>query len=190
MVFRSTMPAALRCHILRYCSLNAAHSATAAEWARGRLLALAGTYRQLTKSNWNGVSLSEIVHLTLEPFVARTEIDGPDLMMSPKNTQNFSLALHELATNALKHGALSSPGGNVSIGWTVAGSGEGSVLKFRWQERGGPAVFGSGQRGFGTVLLESTFRTINFDYAREGLTCEIHVPLGTTEFAASPPLSV
>lgn len=156
----------------------------------GRLLALAGTYRQLTKSNWNGVSLSEIVHLTLEPFAARTEIDGPDLMLSPKNAQNFSLALHELATNALKHGALSSPDGKVSISWTVADNGDGSLLKFRWQDRGGPPVFGPGQRGFGTLLLESTFRTIDFDYAREGLICEIAVPLGETEFAVSPPLSV
>ena len=157
---------------------------------QGRLLALAGAYRQLTKSNWNGVSLSELVHLTLEPFAARTEIDGPDLMLSPKNAQNFSLALHELATNALKHGALSSPDGKVSITWTVDSNGDGSVLKFRWQERGGPPVFGSGPRGFGTLLLESTFRMIDFDYGREGLTCEIAVSLGETEFAASPPLSV
>jgi PAS domain S-box-containing protein len=152
----------------------------------GRLLALAGTYRRLTKSNWSGVSLREIVHLTLEPFAARTEIDGPDLMLSAKNAQNFSLALHELATNALKHGALSSAGGNVSIVWTVANNRGGLVLKFRWQERGGPPVFGPAQRGFGTSLLESTFKLVNFDYAREGLTCEIHVPLGNNEFAALP----
>ncbi|MFZ0986454.1 MAG: CHASE domain-containing protein, partial [Xanthobacteraceae bacterium] len=93
----------------------------------GRLLALANTYRRLTKSNWSGVRLSEIVHLTLEPFAARTEIDGPDLMLSAKNAQNFSLALHELATNALKHGALSSADGKVSIVWTVASNGGGPV---------------------------------------------------------------
>jgi PAS domain S-box-containing protein len=155
----------------------------------GRLLALAGTYRRLTKSNWSGVSLSEIVHLTLEPFAARTEIDGPDLMLTAKNAQNFSLALHELATNALKHGALSGAGGNVSIVWMIASNGGGSVLKFRWQERGGPPVLGPGQRGFGTLLLESTFKAVNFDYAREGLTCEIDVPLGQNEFAASPHFS-
>jgi PAS domain S-box-containing protein len=155
----------------------------------GRLLALAGTYRRLTKSNWSGVSLSEIVHLTLEPFAARTEIDGPDLMLSAKNAQNFSLALHELATNALKHGALSSGAGKVSIAWTVARNGGGNLLKFRWQERGGPAVRSPGQRGFGTLLLESTFGTVNFDYAREGLTCEIDVPLAGTEVEFSPPLS-
>src|SRR5262249_49519930 len=155
----------------------------------GRLLALAGTYRRLTKSSWSGVSLREIVQLTLEPFAARTEIDGPDLMLSAKNAQNFSLALHELATNALKHGALSSEGGNVSIVWAIASNGGGSVLKFRWQERGGPAVLGPGQRGFGTLLLESTFKMINFDYAREGLTCEIQVPLGSDEFGGSPHLA-
>jgi PAS domain S-box-containing protein len=155
----------------------------------GRLLALAGTYRRLTKSNWSGVSLGEIVHLTLEPFAARTEINGPDLMLSAKNAQYFSLALHELATNALKHGALSSAGGNVSIVWTIASNGGRSTLKFRRQERGGPPVRGPGQRGFGTSLLESTFRTVNFEYAREGLTCEIQVPLGKNEFAAPPDLS-
>ena len=144
----------------------------------GRLLALASTYRQLTESNWSGVSLSEIVHLTLEPFTARTESDGPNVMLSAKNAQNFSLALHELATNAMKYGALSSAGGNVSIVWTVASNGGGAVLKLRWQERGGPPAFAPSQRGFGTLLLESTFDEVNFDYAREGLICEIHVSLG------------
>jgi PAS domain S-box-containing protein len=156
---------------------------------QGRLLALAGTYRQLTKMNWSGVSLSEIVHLTLEPFAARTEIDGPDLLLSAKNAQSFSLALHELATNALKHGAFSCAGGNVNIAWTIVSNGGGSVLKFRWQERGGPPVLGPGQRGFGTSLLESTFKMVNLDYAREGLTCEIDVPLGENESGASPSFS-
>ena len=156
----------------------------------GRLMALAGTYRRLTKSNLSGVSLSEIVHLTLEPFAARTEIDGPDLLLSAKNAQSFSLALHELATNALKHGALSGAGGNVSIVWTIAGNGGGPVLKFRWQERGGPPVLGPGQRGFGTSLLESTFTKVNLDYAREGLICEIDVPLDSNEFPAAPDLPV
>jgi two-component sensor histidine kinase len=129
------------------------------------------------------------VQLTLEPFAARTDTDGPDLLLSAKNAQNFSLALHELATNALKHGALSSTAGNVSIVWAVARNGGGSILKFRWRERGGPPVRGPGQRGFGTLLLESTFKTVKFDYAREGLTCEIHVPLSSNEYAMSPQLS-
>jgi two-component sensor histidine kinase len=89
----------------------------------------------------------------------------------------------------LKHGALSSGGGNVSIAWSIARNGGGPILKFRWRERGGPPVRGPGQRGFGTLLLESTFKSVKFDYAPEGLTCEIHVPLGSGESTASPQLS-
>jgi PAS domain S-box-containing protein len=148
----------------------------------GRLHALAGTYRQLTKSNWSGVSLSEIVRLTLEPFAARTDVDGANIMLGAKNAQNLSLALHELATNAVKHGALSSAGGKVSIAWTIAGNGGDAVLKFRWQERGGPLVSAPNRRGFGTSLLEATFSEIKLNYAPEGLTCEIHVPLEKARF--------
>jgi PAS domain S-box-containing protein len=148
----------------------------------GRLLALAGTYRQLTKSNWSGVSLSEIVRLTLEPFAARTDIDGTNVTLSAKNAQNFSLALHELATNAVKHGALSGADGKVRIGWAITGNGGGTILRFRWQERGGPLVSTPNRRGFGTSLLEATFNEIRLDYAPEGLTCEIHVPLENSRF--------
>jgi PAS domain S-box-containing protein len=147
----------------------------------GRLLALASTYRQLTKSNWTGVSLSEIVRLTLEPFVAQCEIHGPSVMLTPKDAQSFSLALHELATNALKHGALSSTVGKLSIAWIIAGNGDSSVLKFRWQEHGGPPVLTPIQHGFGTTFIEATFSEVSFDYARQGLICEIHVPLAKSE---------
>jgi PAS domain S-box-containing protein len=148
----------------------------------GRLLALAGTYRQLTKANWSGVSLSEIVRLTLEPFAARTDVDGADVMLGSKNAQNLSLAIHELATNAVKHGALSGKGGKVSIAWAIAGNSGDALLKFRWQERGGPLVSTPNRRGFGTSLLEATFGEIELDYAPEGLTCEIHLPLEKAGF--------
>jgi PAS domain S-box-containing protein len=151
----------------------------------GRLMALAGSYRQLTQSNWTGISLKEIVRSTMEPFTAQTSIDGPDVILRAKDGQNFSLALHELGTNAIKHGALSSAGGQVSIGWTVARDGDDIVLKFRWQERGGLPVSPPLQRGFGTSLLEATFKEVKFDYARDGLACEISVPLDATDHAFS-----
>src|SRR5262249_43518644 len=151
----------------------------------GRLLALAGSYRQLTNTNWSGVSLSEIVRLTLEPFAARTDVDGPDLLLSAKNAQSFSLALHELATNALKHGALSCAGGNVNIAWSIASNGGGPVLKFRWRERGGPPRLWQSQRGFGPFFLPSHFQGGNLAYWRGRPTSEIDVPLGSHEFAAS-----
>jgi len=151
----------------------------------GRLLALAAAYRQLTKSNWSGVSLNEIVHLTLEPFTARTKVEGPDIVLSAKNAQNLSLAFHELATNAMKHGALSSERGRISIAWTIEKNGSRDALKIRWQERGGPTVLAPSRRGFGTSLLEATFSDVIFDYAAEGLTCEIRVPLGKIELATA-----
>src|SRR5262249_56155253 len=82
-----------------------------------RLEALARAHRQLLKSNWTGVSLDEIVRQALEPFGPRSEIAGGDVTLTPKDAQNFSLALHELATNAVKYGALSNPDGKVEIAW-------------------------------------------------------------------------
>src|SRR5262249_33220647 len=107
-------------------------------------------------------------------------------ILSAKDVQNFSLALHELATNAIKHGALSSVAGQVSIAWTVARNGGDAVLKFRWQERGGPPVSPPIQRGFGTALLERTFGHVKLDYGGEGLTGEIFLPLDGMESGPAP----
>ncbi len=155
-----------------------------------RLQALARAYRQLTTSNWSGVDLGEIVRLALEPFATRTQIDGPSVMIGAKDAQNFTLAVHELATNAVKHGALASETGKVSISWTVATDGGGNVLRFRWWERGGPPPAAPSRRGFGTTLLQATFETVTFDYAPAGFICESTVRLGKVELGtqAPPPL--
>ena len=136
-----------------------------------RLQALARANRQLTQSNWRGVALREIVRLEMEPFGGRTTMDGVDVILDQKQAQNFSLALHELATNAGKYGALSNGSGNVGISWTITANGETNILKFCWQERGGPAVNEPVQFGFGTALLKATFPGINLRYAPEGSIC-------------------
>jgi two-component sensor histidine kinase len=143
-----------------------------------RLQALARAHRQLLKSNWTGVSLDEIVRQALEPFGTRSAIAGGDVTLTPKDAQNFSLALHELATNAVKHGALSRPDGRIEIAWAVRGEDGARVLSFHWQERGGPPVVAPSRRGFGTTLLKATFGEVRLDYAPEGLMCEIDLPLG------------
>ncbi len=148
-----------------------------------RLHALARAYRPLTKSNWTGVSLHEIVRQTLEPFAARANIDGAGVMLGAKDAQNFSLIVHELATNAVKYGALSNASGKVSIVWTVAGNGSDTALTFRWQERGGPPAIDPKRQGFGTALLKATFSKVDVNYASEGLTCEFQVPLGKVELS-------
>jgi PAS domain S-box-containing protein len=154
-----------------------------------RLQALARAHRQLTKSNWSGVDLGEIVRLALAPFATRTEIDGPSVMVGAKDAQNFTLAVHELATNAVKHGALANTAGQIGISWAVAMEDGGNVLRFRWRERGGPAPAAPSRHGFGTTLLRATFETITFDYAPVGFTCEITVRLGNVELGTqAPPL--
>jgi len=145
-----------------------------------RLQALARAHRYLSKSNRQGVSLREMLRDSLEPFAARISFDGPNVTLSAKDAQNLSLAVHELATNAVKYGALSKTDGKVGISWDDSASGSDRVLKFRWQERGGPPVIPPKRSGFGTTLLRS-FGEIDFDYAPEGLTCDIQVPVGTAE---------
>lgn len=150
-----------------------------------RLQALARVHGELTRSNWTGVSLKEIVLSTLAPYSARINIAGCPVKLAPKEAQNFSLALHELATNALKYGALSAPEGSVDIGWSLAGEGQDCVLRFQWLERGGPAVVTPERHGFGSSLLRATFSDIKIDYTPAGLTCEIQVPLGKTDVEAA-----
>jgi len=154
-----------------------------------RLQALARANRQLTKSNWRGVDLREIVELEMEPFGRRSIIDGVNVMLGPREAQNFSLALHELATNSSKYGALSNRNGNIEISWTTITNGKTDTLKFYWREQGGPLVSEPVQYGFGTALLKVTFPVISLDYAPEGLNCEIELPL-TDRLLATPPHEV
>ena len=158
-----------------------------------RLYALARVNRQLSTSNWSGMNLGEIVRLELEPFAGRAIIEGSNVVLGPRDAQSFSLALHELATNAAKYGALSSAGGKVGASWTIHIDGSGKLLKFRWQESGGPPVAAPTRRGFGTSLVKATFKNACFDFAAGGLRCEIDVMLGgmePTEAARQEPLAL
>jgi PAS domain S-box-containing protein len=163
-------------------SLSGSHTLAAAKEAfEARLQALARSNQQLTKSNWNGVNLSEIVRLELQPYAERTQVDGIDVMISPQHAQNFSMTLHELATNAAKYGALSNGSGTVGVSWTVRRLSNKNKLKFKWQEIGGPRVVAPTRHGFGTTLINATFPDARVDYAVEGLNCEIEIPLGQSQ---------
>jgi PAS domain S-box-containing protein len=142
-----------------------------------RLQALARINRQLMQSNWQGIELREIVRQELEPFVDRSTAGGVNVVLEPKQAQNVTLALHELATNACKYGALSNDIGNVEIAWAITGNGQGRTLSFRWRERGGPPASEPTQLGFGTALLKATFPGIALHYTPQGFNCEIELPL-------------
>lgn len=103
-----------------------------------RLQALARANRALLNSNWSGVELDQLVREELEAFSKQASIAGPAIVLQPQVAQNFTLGLHELATNAAKHGALSTRAGKIAVAWALQPSPSGSVLKFKWQETAAP----------------------------------------------------
>ncbi|WP_150293126.1 response regulator [Sphingobium estronivorans] len=123
----------------------------------GRIHALAGAHSLLSNATWQAASLRDLVEgqLSIGAIdVDRFEATGPDLDLQPEPALHLALVLHELVTNAHKYGALSVPGGRVSLNWRV----EDKRLMLDWQEQGGPAVSPPSRRGFGTALIERSLR--------------------------------
>lgn len=121
---------------------------------RDRLHSLAQTHAILFDSDWQGADLAEVVRTEMSPYTDRVKIEGPGLMLTAQAAQNFALALHELATNAAKYGALSNSTGRVRINWSVSKPNGSNQFIFRWQERGGPRVTPPTAKGFGSAVLE------------------------------------
>jgi two-component sensor histidine kinase len=150
----------------------------------GRLEALVQAH-ELAFGTQGRVDLAALAGLVLEPYAgaARVVADGPAVTLAPTQVQALAMVLHELATNAVKHGALSVPGGRVRVGWEIGG-GEGvRRLRMRWEERGGPQVTPPATRGFGTALIESAaMRELGgraeLTFAPAGLEAEITALLG------------
>jgi two-component sensor histidine kinase len=132
-------------------------------------------------NNWSSLDLTEVVHTVLKPFPGRFEASGPPVALTPQQVQNLSLTIHELATNAAKHGALSAANRNIVIRWTASGEG---ISIFKWQEQGGPAVALPARQGFGTTLIKATFPDAILDYAPTGMCCVVKLVFGTTGQAA------
>ena len=121
-----------------------------------RLLALSATHNILTEESWHGADVRNLSAEAVRPFNddrSRISCSGPTVYLRPQQALALSLALHELATNATKHGALSVDAGRVDIAWVVTIDDGVSRLRVSWIERGGPLVRIPTQRGFGTRLL-------------------------------------
>jgi PAS domain S-box-containing protein len=152
-----------------------------------RLEALARSHDLLVKREWQGVVLEDLVRAQLEPFLDsakdRLATHGPVLLLMPTAAQELGLALHELATNASKYGALSVAAGKIDIGWTINCGTAGTKRFFMtWRETGGPLVSPPARRGFGsTVTTSSLSRSFNgetkLDYRPEGLSWELAAPI-------------
>ncbi|PWE78201.1 methyltransferase [Bradyrhizobium sp. SUTN9-2] len=173
---------------------SAETSSTVEEYAShldGRLNAFARTQALVTRDPEGGVDLEYLVVEELLAYNAREgeqmRVSGPKIRFQPKAAETFALAIHELATNALKYGALSQPSGRIEVTWRVDESTEPAELVFEWRERGGPAVTTRPRKGFGTELLERTLAfelkgqtTMAFNSA--GLQCTITIPLTKRAF--------
>ena len=124
----------------------------------GRVHALTAAYALLSRESWSSVQLDEVVAEELRPFMAtdrrNVRIDGPAVPLDPRGALALGMAIHELATNAVKYGALSVPEGDVAVTWHVEGGGDDRHLVLDWTERNGPPVTVPGKRGFGTTLIE------------------------------------
>src|SRR5262249_41935351 len=145
--------------------------AQAKEVFDARLQALARTHHRLTKSNGSWLSLEDIVKSELEAFSNRAKIEGTDILLDYQQAQRFSLAVHELATNAVKHGALSTLAGDVHISWTATQDEKDTILRFCWKEQKGPIVLNPTRQGFGSTLLKTMFAGSRLDYAPDGFGC-------------------
>jgi PAS domain S-box-containing protein len=146
---------------------------------KGRLRALAGTHALLAKSRWIGANLHQLVTEELSVCCQvgdrRTEINGRDLMLEPDRAEAMALALHELATNSIKYGALSAPTGRLKIEWSIDFT---HRFCFQWTETGGPRLKQPTYQGFGLSMMEGVISRqlggeVNFHWRKEGVVCEI-----------------
>jgi two-component sensor histidine kinase len=154
-----------------------------------RLVALSAAHDVLTRENWEGADLREIASGALRPFEVhgdgRLVVRGPDVRLSARAVVALAMALHELATNAVKYGALSTDAGEVRLAWDVARAGAGGRLELEWRERHGPPVQAPRVRGFGSRLLTQGLPAeldgvAELEFAPEGVTCRISAPLEVT----------
>ena len=146
-----------------------------------RLHALAAAQDLIIDGAGRGALMKVVVGKAVESFVSRVLVDGPEVFLNPNAAQGFALILHELTTNATKHGALKSDSGTVSVRWSFDAASTEPAILFQWQERGGPPVTPPKRKGFGRVLLERAVATAGdpprFDYAPEGFTYEVRATL-------------
>lgn len=147
-----------------------------------RLVALADAHDVITRENWAGANLEELIERAVGGQLAdqqRFTAVGPAVWISPKTALSLALAFHELVTNAFKYGALSTPDGQVALTWKL----DDAAVRLVWRESGGPPVTAPERRGFGSRLLEQALAAdlagaVRLRFEQTGLVCEIDAPAG------------
>jgi two-component system CheB/CheR fusion protein len=152
----------------------------------GRLQALASAYDLLTRDGWGDIPLRDVVLSEMEPYTGRQEgrlvLEGRDVLLRPRAALPLGMVVHELATNAVKYGALSVPEGRVTVTWEIGGRDKDAALLVQWREVGGPEVTVPSHEGFGSKLITQQIR-----YELSGDTVVNYLPTGL-EAAFTVPL--
>lgn len=152
-----------------------------------RLSALARAHDLIVSGDWSGTNLASVIRATIAPYseeTGRFDVSGPYVALVPQEAVTFSLALHELCTNAMKYGALSVPEGRVEIVWSVTGVADSARMVWTWSESGGPPVTPPTHRGFGSSLIERVLPmelngVVTVTYAPSGLICVLNAALSS-----------
>lgn len=148
-----------------------------------RLQALSRSHDLLVQESWHGASLRDLVCSQLAHYLEREpgqlSIEGPDIRLKPEAAQSLGLALHELAANAARHGALSLASGRVEVSWHQVAADD--SIELVWRESGGPKVDVPERRGFGSMVIEHNLSRaldaeVSLDFAEAGLTCRVSMP--------------
>jgi two-component system CheB/CheR fusion protein len=143
-----------------------------------RLQALSRSYELLSREHWTEASVAELISPHLEPFGAdRVRLDGPDIRLNPRQALSLGMVIHELTTNASKHGALRAPDGGVEIVWNKADG----QIDLAWREHDGPEVTAPSRGGFGLTLVDRETRQglggkARIDFTTSGLTVALTFP--------------
>jgi len=160
---------------------------------QARVLAMANAHRLITEGGWKSIPIMELLYVVLGPYLDRASLDGPNFDLEPDPVFNLSAALHELAANAIKHGSLSRPKGQLDLRWSVNRTQRGMTLTLDWVEKNGPPARRPRRVGFGTRLINLVIqRQLNGEvtrtFSRKGLAVKMVVPL-THERWPSPAAS-
>ncbi len=157
----------------------------AREAIESRLFALSRSHDLLTRENWKGAGLRQVISEALQPFTDadpdRIGLIGADVRLPPKTALALSVVFNELGTNALKYGALSTAEGKVRIDWKTRSAPAGKRLVLNWRETGGPLVKPPSHKGFGSNAIERGLThelgaDVRLDYRPEGAVCTIDIP--------------
>jgi two-component system CheB/CheR fusion protein len=153
-----------------------------------RIRALASTHELLSNRQWQGLPLDELLKHQFAPYAAHNNADikGPYVLLKAEAGQALSMVLHELVTNAAKHGALSTSAGRISVQWRLADvATDDGRLVLDWREIGGPAVKAPGKSGYGKSVITELIPyelggKVDFKFTRSGVRCRLEIPLALT----------